>query len=157
MTSWWFADRSISRFNVNQDTHFTIPFSKKSLSLCRCLDKMWLLSVLVVLLGYAVYQMGITIITIASNYRAARKTGLPIVVSPVSPRNPIWLLTQKYLAPIIYQAPFGTGSWAQFTRRGWLWKDHEKMHQKLGKVWVQVSPRGLDVSAHFLLSRTHFV
>lgn len=107
---------------------------------------MWLLPVLAVLLGYALYKMGTTIITMAGNYRAARKTGLPIVVSPVTPRNPIWLLTQKHMAPIISQAPFGIGSWARFTKRGWLWKDHENMHQELGKVWVQVSPRGLDVS-----------
>lgn len=107
---------------------------------------MWLLPALAALLGYALYKISITVITIAGHYRAARKTGFPIVVSPVSPRNPVWLLTQKYLAPIIYQAPFGIGSWAVFTRRGWLWKGHEKVQQELGKVWIQVSPKGLDVS-----------
>lgn len=118
---------------------------------------MWLFLVLALLLGYGVYQIGITVITIAGNYRAARKTGLPIVVSPVNPRNPVWLLTQKYLAPIISQTPFGLGAWAQFTRRGWLWKDHEKMHQEMGKVWVQVSPRGLDVSEHSLPDELEFL
>lgn len=107
---------------------------------------MWLFPVFAALLGYALYKTGVTIIAIAGNYRVARKTGLPIVVCPVSPRNPVWLLTQKYVAPIIYQAPFGIGSWTRFTKRGWLWKDHEKMQQEMGKVWVQVSPRGLDVS-----------
>lgn len=107
---------------------------------------MWLLPIFAVLLGYILYKTGVTIIAIAGNYRVARKTGLPIVVCPVSPRNPIWLLTQKYVAPIINQAPFGIGSWTRFTKRGWLWKDHEKMQQEMGKVWVQVSPRGLDVS-----------
>jgi hypothetical protein len=118
---------------------------------------MWLLPLLAVLLGYALYKMGTTIATIGRYYRAARKTGLPIVVSPVTPRNPVWLLTQKYLAPIICQAPFGIGSWARFTKRGWLWKDHEKMHQELGKVWVQVSPRGLDVSESPMLFRVRIL
>lgn len=114
---------------------------------------MWLLWALGFLLVSALYKLCRSIIATTSNYRAAKKTGLPVVVSPVNARNVFWLLTQKYIAPIIYVAPFGLGSWARFTTRGWLWENHEKMYQDLGKVWVQASPKGLDVSQSLLLSK----
>lgn len=107
---------------------------------------MWLLWALRFLLWFALYKLSRSIGATASNYRAAKKTGLPVVVSPVSARNVIWLLTQKYIAPIIYAAPFGLGSWARYTIRGWLWEDHDKTYQNLGKVWVLASPKGIDVS-----------
>ncbi|KAJ0121462.1 cytochrome p450 [Diaporthe amygdali] len=106
---------------------------------------MWLLWTFVLLLGSALYKVGSSILATADLYRVAKKTGLPIVISPVDTRSAFWLITQKYIAPIIRGAPFGLGSWAGFTTRGWLWEGHEKMHQKLGKVWVQVSPKRLDV------------
>lgn len=107
---------------------------------------MWLFWALGFLLGSAVFNLIRSLSKTASNYRAAKKLGLPVVVSPINARNVVWLLTQKYIGPIIYAAPFGLGAWARFTVRGWLWEDHEKVHQKLGKVWVAASPKGLDVS-----------
>lgn len=116
---------------------------------------MWLLLALGLLVGSVLYNLTKTIDAIARNYRAAKKTGLPVVVSPVSARNVVWLLTQKYIAAIIYGAPFGLGSWARITTRGWLWRDHEKMQQNLGNVWVLASPKGLDVSQSPNLSNAH--
>lgn len=107
---------------------------------------MWLLWALGFLLGSALYKLSRSISATASNYHAAKKMGLPVVVSPVNARNVFWLLTQKFIAPIIYAAPFGLGSWAKITIRGWLWEGHEKMYQDKGKVWVLASPKGLDVS-----------
>lgn len=118
---------------------------------------MWLLWAFGLLLGSALYNLSKTIIATNNNYRAAKKTGLPVVVSPVNSRNVLWLLTQKYIAPIIYRAPFGIGSWALFTKRGWLWQHHEKTYQEMGKVWVQASPRGLDVSETLRLSKVLFI
>lgn len=109
---------------------------------------MWLLWALGFLLGSALYKLSRSLSATARNYRAAKKLGLPVVVSPVNARNVVWLLTQKYIGPIIYAAPFGLGAWARCTTRGWLWKDHDKMHQELGKVWVAASPKGLDVSGN---------
>lgn len=117
---------------------------------------MWLLWALGLLLGSALYNLARSISATTSNYRAAKKMGLPVVVSPVNSRNVFWLLTQKYLAPIICAAPFGLGSWARFTIRGWLWENHEKMYQNLGKVWVQASPKGLDVSEAPGTIQSHF-
>lgn len=118
---------------------------------------MWLLWALCFLLGSALFNLSRSIMATNNHYRAAKKTGLPVVVSPVNSRNVFWLLTQKYIAPIIYRAPFGIGSWAPFTKRGWLWKYHEKVYQDLGKVWVQASPRGLDVSEILRLSKVLFI
>lgn len=116
---------------------------------------MWLLLALGLLVGSAFDNLIKTIGAITKNYRAAKKTGLPVVISPVSARNVVWLLTQKYIAPVISGAPFGLGSWARITIRGWLWSDHEKMQQTLGNVWVLASPKGLDVSQSPSLSNAH--
>lgn len=92
------------------------------------------------------YQLGRTVVAFAATYRAAQKTGLPIIFSLVSGRNPIWLITQKQVAPFLQSLPFGLGAWVEYTIRGWLWADQDKIIQKLGKSWAMVSPRGLDVS-----------
>lgn len=117
------------------------------------IGNMWLLWALGFLLGSVAYNLSRSIIATTSSYRAAKKTGLPVVVSPVSARNVFWLLTQKHIAPIIYGAPFGLGSWARFTTRGWLWTGYDKVYQDLGKVWVLASPKGLDVSETPRLSK----
>lgn len=36
-----------------------------------------------------------TLISGISNYNAARKIGFPIIISPVSPMNPFWILTYR--------------------------------------------------------------
>lgn len=137
--------RRLSR--IRQTNIFYLPLS----------GNMWLLWVLCFLLGSALFNLSRSIMATNNHYRAAKKTGLPVVVSPVNSRNVFWLLTQKYIAPIIYRAPFGIGSWAPFTKRGWLWKYHEKVYQDLGKVWVQASPRGLDVSEILRSSKVLFI
>ena len=102
-----------------------------------------------------------TLISIFLNYNVARKITLPIVISPVSPLNPLWILTWRTL-PIVLSLkglPFGLGKWARCTYMGWAFQDKHALHDELGPVFVVVTPGGNEVivadpqAAHTILSR----
>ena len=89
-----------------------------------------------------------TIISIIRNYSIARKIGLPIIVSPVSPLNPLWILTSRAFPSILLlrYLPFGFGKWARCTVLGWTFKDKHALHDELGSVFVIVTPGGNEVT-----------
>lgn len=89
-----------------------------------------------------------TIISITSNYVTARKIGLPIVISPVSPLNPLWILTYRAFPSVLSlnRLPFGFGTWARCTFLGWTFKDKHALHDELGSVFVIVTPGGNEVT-----------
>lgn len=89
-----------------------------------------------------------TIIAIISNYVAARKIGLPIIISPVSPLNPLWIITYRTFPSVLSlsRLPFGLGTWARCTFLGWSFKDKHALHDELGRVFVIVTPGGNEVT-----------
>lgn len=100
-------------------------------------------------LAAAAFLLSRNVISFLGHNRAARKMGVPVVYSPVSARNRLWLAFAGVLGPLIRKAPFGLGDWVHYTRFMWIWDDKDRMHQKLGKVFAQVSPGGLVVSVPF--------
>ena len=102
-----------------------------------------------------------TLISVVSNYNAARKIGFPIIISPVSPLNPLWILTSRAFPRILLlrHLPFGLGKWARCTYMGWTFQDKHALHDELGPVFVVVTPSGNEVTvadrqaAHTILSR----
>ena len=113
-----------------------------------------LASILVAFLGW-------TTVSIISNYIAARKVGLPLVISPVYPMNPFWIITYK-LFPIILllkNLPFGLGTWARCTYIGWQFHEKHDLHDELGPMFLIVTPGGNEVVvadaqvAHTVLSQ----
>jgi cytochrome P450 len=76
----------------------------------------------------------------ANNYIEAKKIGLPIVISPIDPRNPLWLLTKDRLKPIISRLPFGLGEWADRAEVGWTFYPRFSVHAKYGQAFTIVSP-----------------
>ena len=102
-----------------------------------------------------------TTVSIISNYIAARKIGLPLVISPVYPLNPFWIITYKVFPAILLlrYLPFGLGAWARCTYIGWQFDEKHALHDELGPVFVIVTPGGNEVTvadtqmAHTVLAR----
>ena len=113
-----------------------------------------LASILVAFLGW-------TTVSIISNYTAARKIGLPLVISPVYPLNPFWIITYRVFPVILLlkYLPFGFGTWARCTCIGWQFNEKHALHDELGPVFLIVTPGGNEVVvadaqvAHTVLSQ----
>ena len=97
------------------------------------------------------------------NYRAARKIGLPIIVSPVSVMNLPWILSYRLLPfdlpKLLSRLPFGLGKWALYTYTGWQYDDAGAIHAELGPAFVLCTPSVNEVAvadpaaAHVIMSR----
>lgn len=74
---------------------------------------------------------------LVSNYVAARRLGIPIIVLPVSFENPIWGLLMPYFA-WVQDLPFG--KWYRYADIGWPTRDGNKTIAELGETFVLVSP-----------------
>lgn len=102
-----------------------------------------------------------TLFSIITNYNAARKIGLPIVISPVASLNPLWILTYRAFPSVLFlkHLPFGLGTWARCTFMGWHFHDKHALHDEFGPVFIIVTPGGNEVTvadpqaAHLIFSR----
>ncbi len=103
-----------------------------------------------------------TSISLFLNYQVARKLALPIVISPLSALNPLWMLALKLLPVLprfLQMLPFGLGKWARCTYIGWTFQDKCALHDELGLVFVLVTPSGNELwvadpnTAHIVLSK----
>ena len=81
-----------------------------------------------------------TISAIYRNYRIAQSVGLPILVSPVNPVNPVWILLRPYINPLLSRLPFKIGYFTQYDYLGWEWRDKNRLHTIHGPVFVIVTP-----------------
>ena len=79
-------------------------------------------------------------LTCAVNIRLAKRSRLPLVFSPVDAVNPLWILIQPLLLPLIRRLPSFLRSWTRYNQRGWLFRDKYKMHGELGGAWMHVTP-----------------
>lgn len=75
-------------------------------------------------------------------YGEAKKTGLPIYFSPVSPNNPLWLVIasvagRKYISPLMPRILFER---IQLTIPGWEIHNNDEVNKKLGVNFVLVGP-----------------
>ena len=73
------------------------------------------------------------------NYRIARNIGIPVIVLPASPDNPVWMLTSGAVLSIV-KAIFGDCSVTKYGRLGWEYHDKYSTHLKLGDAVVLVTP-----------------
>lgn len=94
------------------------------------------LTVLLILPLFVLLQHVIRLVT---NYNNALKTGLPFVISPVDPMDPLWVISQKLFLPLIKHLPFGLGAFTRYNVRGWVYYDKYKMHAELGDAWINVT------------------
>lgn len=82
----------------------------------------------------------VILLACALNVRQAKRSRLPLVFSPVDAINPLWILTQPLLLPLLRRLPWFLGSWTRYNQRGWLFRDKYKMHTELGDAWMHVTP-----------------
>jgi hypothetical protein len=73
------------------------------------------------------------------NYRIACKIGLPIIVLPASPDNPIWMLTSGPVLSVV-KAIFGDCSVTKYGQIGWEYHDKHRTHVQHGDAVVLVTP-----------------
>lgn len=104
---------------------------------------MWLIWSFALLVTYLLTSTGLSL---ASNYAAARKTGLPLVISPISKLNPIWLVLQRRLVPLMRRhLPAALTSWTRHNVLSWFFDDKYLLFSELGsRSWLHVTPRELE-------------
>lgn len=80
-----------------------------------------------------------------SCYFAARKIGFPVVLTPVNPKHPLWLLLGESIRPALQQLLPG---WLFFrvdlSTRGFQARLRNKLHDKLGATYLLVGPGSLE-------------
>lgn len=80
---------------------------------------------------------------LVSNYAIARRVGVPVVVVPINPESPVWMLTSDFLGPYINHVlswiPFGSGSFTRYAHRGWDVHDRAKSFLELGDAFILVT------------------
>jgi len=74
------------------------------------------------------------------NYCAARKVGLPIIIVPISPENPVWMLLARYILPLLQYIPFGNGHFTRFCHIGWEFDEKARAHLELGDAFMFATP-----------------
>ncbi|KAJ9607585.1 hypothetical protein H2200_007663 [Cladophialophora chaetospira] len=80
------------------------------------------------------------LISLFSNYRLARTSKLPILISPVNPFNPFWILLRPYTNPVLSYLPFGLGRSTDYNYLGFAWKDKNRLHKRYGGAYIIVTP-----------------
>ena len=88
-----------------------------------------------------------TAISLVKNYGIARRIGLPVVVSPATPLNPLWIICYRAFPKVLLlkYLPWGLGRWARCTFMGWTFDDKYALHEELGDLFSVVSPGGIEV------------
>jgi cytochrome P450 len=74
------------------------------------------------------------------NYGIARKVGLPVIIVPISPENPLWMLLARYVIPILQYVPFGNGDFSRFCHVGWEFEEKARAHIELGDAFIFATP-----------------
>ncbi|KAI8630633.1 cytochrome P450 [Xylariaceae sp. FL1651] len=77
---------------------------------------------------------------LAKNFIAARKFGLPILVTPIGIFNPLWLTGFRLFTPILKCLPFGLGNFVDASGNTWFFPNRFRHHARLGPAFVIATP-----------------
>lgn len=80
------------------------------------------------------------------NVRAARRIGLPYVITPCLETEALALLLTPILRIIFQKRVLAGRSWPKWCRlmvKDWSWEDKRAIHDEHGDVFIAVSPQGL--------------
>ena len=78
--------------------------------------------------------------TLLRNYRQASKLGVPLVVTLISPDNPLWIALQSSLPTLFRKVNFASIDHLRYCRLGWEFKDRYVTHERLGDAFMVVTP-----------------
>jgi len=91
------------------------------------------------LVGFGTYLVSVAYF-IFVNYSMVAKLGLPIVIAPITPDNPLWIAVQTTFGSILKYFPFAATSFTRHCRLGWEFHDRYETHLRLGDAWILVTP-----------------
>ncbi|KAF2229465.1 cytochrome P450 [Viridothelium virens] len=74
------------------------------------------------------------------NFIKASALGLPCIVSPITPDNPLWIAFQTAFGAKLRYFPFDATSFTRHIRLGWEFHDRCQTHARLGDAWILVTP-----------------
>ncbi|PSN70574.1 cytochrome P450 [Corynespora cassiicola Philippines] len=77
---------------------------------------------------------------LACNYLIACKVGIPVIIVPISPENPVWMLLARHVVPILQYVPFGNGNFTRFCHVGWEFEEKTRAHQEFGEAIMLATP-----------------
>ncbi|WDK14856.1 cytochrome P450 [Colletotrichum graminicola] len=89
-------------------------------------------------LAFALYSW-----SLLRNYQAAKHLQIPIIITPVSWQQPLWMLLGETVGRPIQRLPLCR--WSLYSRFGWQMYDKYRLHANLGPVFVIVSPADNEV------------
>ncbi|KAH7379157.1 cytochrome P450 [Phaeosphaeria sp. MPI-PUGE-AT-0046c] len=93
----------------------------------------------VLVAGVVLYTLSTTILCFARNYIAARRIGLKIIISPITPYTLQWRLVASILERVLVRF-----RWYRAIDWTCAWQDGNTLHKELGDCFIVVSP-GLNV------------
>ena len=76
---------------------------------------------------------------LAKNYRIAKQLEVPLLIAPVSPENPVWVLLGDSIISVIKRL-FGPNKVTRFGIRGWIFYDKSRTALELGQHYAFVTP-----------------
>jgi hypothetical protein len=85
------------------------------------------------------YLIVYPLVSFVHNYIAARNSGLRFIVSPITPYTLQWQIASSLLRPVLCRF-----RWFRVIDWTCVWQDDDKVHKKLGRCFIVVSP-GLNV------------
>ncbi|MCJ1311357.1 hypothetical protein MMC25_005028 [Agyrium rufum] len=97
---------------------------------------MWALYLAALLLALPLWST----VALYRNHRRATPIGLPLLISPIDPFNPLWILLRPYVNPLLSCLPYGLGSFTRYDYLGWVWHDKNQLHRIHGPAFVIVTP-----------------
>jgi hypothetical protein len=100
------------------------------------MDHPLLLLLLLTLVAWSVYLAS----CLSRNYYHARKIGIPMIILPIDPGNPLWMSVDSFFIPYFKYIPFGSGNFTRFNWRGWEIEDRFSAHLELGDAFIFVTP-----------------
>lgn len=85
--------------------------------------------------------------SLARNYLAARKIGLPIRIILIDHTNPLWLLLDRTVLSAVKLLPLclGSNSFTRYNYRGWEVPDRYFSHHEMGDAFTLISPGNIWV------------
>ncbi|KAF2136432.1 uncharacterized protein K452DRAFT_130448 [Aplosporella prunicola CBS 121167] len=95
---------------------------------------------LLLLLGPPAALIISTLRAILRNHAIARKIGLPIILVPISPENPLWMILAPYFIHWLQYLPFGSGYFSRFCHIGWEFDEKYRAHLEFGDAFLFVTP-----------------
>ena len=97
---------------------------------------MFLLSLLVACASWVVWCT----VSFLKNLQTAKKLGFPIVISPVSTNNPLWIVLGPLCAPLLARFPGPIRKLAFYNTYDWMYIDQGRIHEEMGQVVMHVTP-----------------